>query len=138
MHWAVEPARVAPLLPDGVQPDLFDGTSYVGLVAFRMYRIGLFGLPGLPYVGSFPETNVRLYSVSHDGRRDVVFRSLESSRLVPVVVARWIFRLPYLWARMRIERDGVLYSPGLPVRFGDPERLPRTGAIAAGGRSRRG
>src|SRR2546422_6459678 len=62
LHWAVDPAEVAPLLPPGVAPDEFEGVTYVGLVAFRMHRIGWWPLPGLPYLGSFPETNVRLYS----------------------------------------------------------------------------
>ena len=138
VHWPAEPRLVAPLLPDGVRPDLFDGQSYVGLVAFRMHRIGLFGLPGLPYFGSFPETNVRLYSVGQDGRRGVVFRSLEAARLAPVLVARWGFRLPYLWARMRVDRDedALTYTsarrwPGpraaharLSVRIGEPIAEP--------------
>ena len=44
LHWAVEPRRVAPLLPRGVVPDTLYGTTYVGLIAFRMHRIGWFGL----------------------------------------------------------------------------------------------
>src|ERR1700733_8005165 len=138
LHWAVDPDLVAPLLPAGTRPDQFGGTSYVGLVAFRMHRIGWLGLPGLPYLGSFPETNVRLYSVGPDGRRGVVFRSLEASRLVPVLAARWGFRLPYVWARMAVHRDGatVTYTsqrrwPGprsarsrLSIRIGEPVGEP--------------
>jgi uncharacterized protein YqjF (DUF2071 family) len=105
LHWAADPAVVAPLLPPGTVPDTFDGSTYVGLVAFRMHRVGWFRLPGVPYLGTFPETNVRLYSVDRHGRRGVVFRSLEASRLLPVVVARSVFRLPYVWARMAIRRD---------------------------------
>ncbi|MCY0950117.1 YqjF family protein [Streptomyces sp. H27-S2] len=106
LHWAVDPAEVAPLLPAGTVPDTLDGFSYVGLIAFRMHRVGWLGLPGVPYFGSFPETNVRLYSVDARGRRGVVFRSLDASRLVPVVIARAGFRLPYRWARMSVVRDG--------------------------------
>jgi uncharacterized protein len=138
VHWPAEPRLVAPLLPGGARPDLFDGRAYVGLIAFRMYRIGLFGLPGLPYLGSFPETNVRLYSVGLDGRRGVVFRSLEAARLAPVLVARWGFRLPYMWARMRVRRDDDVLTytsarrwPGprgaharLSVRVGAPVAEP--------------
>jgi uncharacterized protein YqjF (DUF2071 family) len=63
-------------------------------------------LPGVPYLGTFPETNVRLYSVDAAGRRGVVFRSLDASRLIPVAIARTFFRLPYMWAEMTIRRDG--------------------------------
>ena len=105
LHWAVDPAAVAPLLPAGTVPDVLDGATHVGLIPFRMRRIGVLGAPGLPYLGSFAETNVRLYSVDEHGRRGVVFRSLEADRLLPVLAARWVARLPYLWARMTVRRD---------------------------------
>jgi uncharacterized protein YqjF (DUF2071 family) len=107
LHWAADPADIAPLLPTGTRPDTLHGTAYVGLVAFRMHRVGWFRLPGVPYLGSFPETNVRLYSVDAHGRRGVVFRSLDASRLIPVAVGRAVFRLPYVWSRMEIRREGT-------------------------------
>jgi uncharacterized protein YqjF (DUF2071 family) len=97
---------VAGLLPPGTVPDTHEGRTYVGLVAFRMHRVGWFGLPGVPYLGSFPETNVRLYSVDGHGRRGVVFRSMDASRLIPVVMGRAGFRLPYMWSRMRVRTAG--------------------------------
>jgi len=127
LHWPVDPGVAARLLPSGTRPDLFEGTSYVGLVAFRMYRAGWLGLPGLPYLGSFPETNVRLYSVGPDGRRGVVFRSLDAARLVPVLAGRAAFRLPYQWSAMRVRRDGDVVSyasrrrwPRVPARLSVP------------------
>jgi uncharacterized protein YqjF (DUF2071 family) len=102
IHWAVEPEVVAGHLPRGTCPDTLGGVTYVGLVAFRMHRVGWFRLPGVPYLGTFPETNVRLYSVDAHGRRGVVFRSMDASRLIPVVMGRLAFRLPYLWSRMSI------------------------------------
>lgn len=110
LHWPVAPELVAPLLPVGTRPDTLDGVSYVGLIGFRMVGLGLGRGPGVPYFGSFHETNVRLYSVDHTGRRAVVFRSLDASRLVPVLVARATLRLPYLWSRMSLERDGDHYT----------------------------
>ncbi len=120
LHWAVDPALVAPLLPAGTVPDVHDGATYVGLVPFRMRRVGLLGTPGLPWVGSFAETNVRLYSVDAQGRRGVVFRSLEAERLLPVLAARWVARLPYLWARMRVRRDGDRLSYASARRWPGP------------------
>jgi hypothetical protein len=142
LHWAVDPALVAPLLPAGTVPDVHDGASFVGLIPFRMRRIGLLRTPGLPWVGSFAETNVRLYSVDAQGRRGVVFRSLEAERLLPVLAARWVARLPYLWARMSVHREGaeLTYTsqrrwPGprgvgcrIAVRVG--ERLPDPDPLA--------
>jgi uncharacterized protein YqjF (DUF2071 family) len=109
LHWMVDPAAVAGMLPAGTRPDTLDGVTYVGLVPFRMHGVGFLAGPGLPYLGSFPETNVRLYSVDHAGRRGVVFRSLDAARLVPVLVGRAGFGLPYVWSAMRIDRgDGLL------------------------------
>ncbi|MEU0137218.1 DUF2071 domain-containing protein [Streptomyces sp. NPDC006296] len=110
LHWAADPADVAPLLPAGTVPDTLDGVTYVGLVAFRMYRVGWSRLPGIPYLGTFPETNVRLYSRDAQGRRGVVFRSLDASRLIPVAVARAAFRLPYVWSRMTIRREADTFT----------------------------
>jgi uncharacterized protein YqjF (DUF2071 family) len=110
LHWPVDVGVAGRLLPCGTRPDLFAGTSYVGLITFRMYRVGWLGLPGLPYLGSFPETNVRLYSAGPDGRRGVVFRSLDAARVLPVLAGRAVFRLPYQWSAMRVHRDGDVVS----------------------------
>jgi len=98
LHWAVRPASTAHLYPPGTEPDTFEGRSYVGLVLFQMCNTGLAHGPAL--LGSFLETNVRLYSVDDTGRRGVVFLSLDSNRLDVVAAARLVFGLPYRWARM--------------------------------------
>jgi uncharacterized protein YqjF (DUF2071 family) len=106
LHWAVDPAVVAPFLPAGTVPDTLDGVTYVGLIAFRMAGVGFFRGPGVPYFGTFCETNVRVYSVDASGRRGVVFLSLDAARLLPVLIARAGLSLPYMWSRMRIARSG--------------------------------
>jgi uncharacterized protein YqjF (DUF2071 family) len=95
LHWAVEPASIAHLYPAGIEPDTFDGISYVGVVPFQMR-----------YFGPFLETNVRLYSVDRTGRRGVVFLSLDTNRLDMVAAGRWIFGVPYRWARMSYRQNG--------------------------------
>ncbi|MEV0321607.1 YqjF family protein [Streptomyces sp. NPDC050658] len=134
LHWAVDPADVAPLLPAGTVPDVHEGATYAGLVAFRMHRVGWFRLPGVPYLGTFPETNVRLYSVDAHGRRGVVFRSLDASRLIPVAVARGAFRLPYQWSRMRIRRDGDIVTYTSSRRWPGPRGAHSRISVRVGGR----
>lgn len=109
LHWAVDPARVASLMPPGVHPDVHDdGATYVGLVPFRMVDAGPGRRARVPWLGSFLETNVRLYSVDARGRRGVVFLSLDADRLLVVLGARAGFAVPYRWARMSHgEADGV-------------------------------
>lgn len=114
LHWAVEPERVADRMPPGVRPDTHRGLTYVGLVPFSMVGAGAGRGPGIPWLGTFLETNVRLYSVDSTGRRGVVFLSLDSDRLAVVAGARLAFATPYRWARMRhdVVPGG---TPGSPV-----------------------
>ena len=106
LHWRVPAEQVAPLLPAGLTPDEFDGSSWVGLIPFVLDRATVFGSPAIPYFGDFVEVNVRLYAVDERGRRGVVFVSLEASRLAAVLAARAIFALPYRWSRTTLTRDG--------------------------------
>jgi uncharacterized protein len=106
LHWDLDPDLVAARLPMGLEPDVHAGRAYVGLVPFRMARIGL-GPAGVPLPqGRFPETNVRTYVVGPDGGRGVYFHSLDVTRLAPTVVARTTYRLPYCWSRMGIAWRG--------------------------------
>jgi uncharacterized protein YqjF (DUF2071 family) len=131
VHWPVDPALVAPLLPAGVRPDTLHGVTQVGLIAFHMERIGIGRTPGLPYLGTFAETNVRLYTVDGVGRRGVFFLSLDATRLLPVLVGRAL-GVPYSWARMRIGAGyetrrrwpGPAAESRLAVRTGEPIAEP--------------
>ncbi len=106
VHWAVDPERVAAFMPAGVRPDVLDGRTYVGLVPFRMVGAGLGRGPAVPFLGTFLETNVRLYSVDSTGRRGIVFLSLDCERLLVCAGARLSFGVPYRWARMSHVSDG--------------------------------
>ena len=100
LHWRIPEPVAARYLPAGVRPDVFDGSSWVGLIGFRMEQAGLGRGPGIPYLGSFNEVNVRLYSRGPDGTRGVVFLSLDANRL-PVVLATRAAGIPYVWSRIR-------------------------------------
>jgi uncharacterized protein YqjF (DUF2071 family) len=98
--------------------------------------LGFLSGPALPYLGTFCETNVRLYSVDGEGRRGVVFRSLEAERLLAVLAANALLGIPYKWARMRFDRQGDVLrytsrrrAPGRPttdqtIRVGAPRADP--------------
>jgi uncharacterized protein YqjF (DUF2071 family) len=117
LHWRVDVAQVAPLLLPGLRPDEHEGSSWVGLIPFVLDRATLFGSPPVPYFGSFVEVNVRLYAVDQHGRRGVVFRSLEASRLPAVLAAHAAFSLPYFWARTSLALAGDDYRASTR-RFG--------------------
>lgn len=147
LHWRVEPDRLAPLLPRGARPDVFDGAAWVGLVAFRMVGAGVGGGPGVPWLGTFLEVNVRAYTVDGRGRRGVTFLTLESDRVLPVLGARAVLGLSYRWARIRLAVGPGAGDPpvGSVLRYTSrgrpapnrqvPGRLRRTGfAVRVGER----
>lgn len=132
LHWAVDPALVAPLLPAGVRPDVRDGVTYVGLIPFRMVDAGVGRGPAVPYAGTFLEANVRLYSVDAAGQRGVVFRSLESTRLAVTLAARAGFGTPYMWSRMRTTHDGDVIGYESTRRWPGPRGLRSRIAVRPG------
>ncbi len=133
LHWRVDPELVAPLLPSGTRPDVYDGCTWVGLIPFRLTDAAFGRRPALPYVGSFPETNVRLYSVDAAGRRGVVFASLEAARLAFVLGARWTLGLNYTWAQMSISRRGDLITYASRRRWPSPTGAHTRIVVRVGG-----
>ena len=101
VHWAVDPAAVAPLLPEGTRPDTLDGVTYAGLVAFR---VSSSLVAGAAPTGAFGEVNVRLYSVDDHGRRGAVFLTMDADSLPVVASARAVTGLPYLWSDVSLRR----------------------------------
>jgi len=111
LHWTVPPEELRPLVPAQLELDLFEGAAYVGLVAFTMTGVRPVGLPPVPGLSAFHETNVRTY-VHRDGHDPGVwFFSLEASNSLAVRIARWRWHLPYFRAQMGLERqkDAVAY-----------------------------
>jgi uncharacterized protein YqjF (DUF2071 family) len=100
-HWATEPKNVDALLPNGIRGDTFDGRAWVALVPFRMSDVAPRRVPAIPWVSAFPELNVRTY-VTLQGKPGVWFFSLDASNPLAVRVARTVFHLPYMDARMSL------------------------------------
>jgi uncharacterized protein YqjF (DUF2071 family) len=98
LHWRFAPDEVARLLPAGLEPDLFDGAAWVGLVPFFMHVATASGRM-VPRVSRFPETNVVRNA---DGVTGIWFFSLDAARLGAVAVARTTYRLPYFWSSMTV------------------------------------
>ena len=110
-HWPVDANALRATVPSGLELETFDGHAWIGVVPFRMSRVGPRLLNRVPYVSAFPELNVRTYVRSAD-RPGVWFYSLDAARLLAVAAARTFFHLPYFWARMRLreEETGIEYS----------------------------
>lgn len=109
LHWSYQPDEVAALLPDGLEPDVFDGSAWVGLVPFHC-TIRPAGSPRVPWLSSFPEMNVRTYVRGPDGDHAVWFISLDAGRLPAVLLARAGYGLAYYWSRLAFNRVGDLVT----------------------------
>ena len=107
-HWRVPQGVLQPLLPGGLELDLYHREAWLAVVPFRMAGVRFRGLPAIPGTSNFPELNVRTY-VLHRGKPGVWFFSLDASNPVAVTAARGWFHLPYFHARMSCrENDGSI------------------------------
>jgi hypothetical protein len=116
IHFRYEPEEVQRLLPPGLTVDVHDGSAWVGLIPFSMRGIGIPHLPSVPYLGSFPEVNVRTY-VIRNGVPGVWFMSLDINRLLPTLVARVTYRLPYCFGSVQHQRVGDRLSTSVSRRW---------------------
>jgi uncharacterized protein len=102
-HWPMRAGSLRRVVPDPLPIDEFDGTAWIGIVAFVVRALRPRGLPPLPAGSCFAELNVRTY-VTVAGRPGVYFLSLDAASRLAVVGARLTYRLPYFHARMRVSR----------------------------------
>src|SRR5947207_1079553 len=77
LHWRVRPDRLVRCLPRGLEPNVFDGSAWIGITPFRVVDFALLALPRLPRGSCFAETNVRAYVIGPDGRDGLWFFDLE-------------------------------------------------------------
>jgi uncharacterized protein len=106
VHWRVPPEMLAPLIPDSLEIETFDGDAWLGLVAFHMSGIRPKWFPALPFVSEFHETNIRTYVRAPNGEAGVRFLSLDAACWPAVKVARWRWHLPYFHSAMDLQRTG--------------------------------
>lgn len=98
LNYSVEPGLLKPLVPAATQLDIFEGKTYVSLIAFEFQATRLRGVR-VPFHQSFEEVNLRFY-VSYSGKRGAVFiRELVPKRAV-ALIARLAFNEKYSYAAM--------------------------------------
>ncbi len=107
LHWRYPAAAVRAHVPPALEVETFDGSAWVGVTPFLLENLHPPGLPALPWLGRFPETNCRTYVRGPDGGRGVWFFSLDAARLAAVAGASLAYGLPYRWSRMRVRKQGA-------------------------------
>jgi uncharacterized protein YqjF (DUF2071 family) len=115
-NWPVEPSVMDAHLPDGLSPDVYDGSAWLSVVPFTNVAVRPKGLPERLGI-RLPELNVRTY-VTRDGVPSVYFFSLDAQGVASVIGARLFHHLPYYYARISLTgTDGR-------VRFRSRRRHP--------------
>jgi uncharacterized protein YqjF (DUF2071 family) len=138
LHYEFDPAQVQATLPDGFRVHTFQNRAFVGLVPFRMMNVRPIGLPAVPKLSHFLETNVRTYVIAPNGQTGVWFYSLDAESPMACRIARATFGLPYFPAKMSLVRRGnefeyhcqrgsisskVVVSTGTELRTASPDSL---------------
>lgn len=133
LHWSFEVDVVQRLLPRGLVVEEFQGAAWVGLVPFLM-DVRIPGLPRLPWLLRFPETNVRTYVKGPSGESGVWFFSLDAARLATVVAARVSYRVPYFWSKMSVVETGAVKTYSTSRRLPGPRGAESKVVIDVGAR----
>jgi len=125
-HWRVPAATISPFLPEGLQPDTFQGSAWIGIIPLWMDRLSFRGIPSVPGVRSFPELHLRTYVHDQQTNTPGIYNfSVDIGSLFAAATVRFIFRMPCNWAEMRLnqrtEREFSIYSRRMfvnsPVMF---------------------
>lgn len=111
-HWPVPSSVLRPLVPEPLNIQEFDGTSWIGIVPFRMEGVMLRPFPDIPWISAFAELNVRLY-VEYNGKPGIWFLSLDATNPLAVWAARRYFYLPYYNADIKLENQSEQFHYAL-------------------------
>jgi hypothetical protein len=114
LNYAIDPAVLRPLLPAGLELDLWQGEALVSMVGFLFLDTRVLGMP-LPGHRNFEEVNLRFYvrrQTAEGWRRGVTFVREIVPRRAIAWVARTLYNEPYVACPMRhwIKRDGCEFS----------------------------
>jgi len=108
LNYEIEPAVLAPFVPQGTELDSFGGKTFVSVVAFLFLKARVGGIP-IPFHRNFEEVNLRFYvrrKADNGWRRGVVFIKELVPRSAIAFVARKFYNENYVALPMshRIEK----------------------------------
>jgi uncharacterized protein YqjF (DUF2071 family) len=115
LHFKVDLEELKKHVPKELEIDLFQGESWVSIVAFTMEKIRPKNIPAFSPISNFHEINIRTY-VKMNNKTGVYFLSIEGGTKLSCKIAKFISNLPYRYSI--IERSSKHYS-SINLKFKD-------------------
>ena len=115
LHFKVDLEELKKHVPKELEIDLFQGESWVSVVAFTMEKIRPKNIPAFSPISNFHEINIRTY-VKKNNKTGVYFLSIEGGTKLSCKIAKYISDLPYRYSL--IERSSKHYS-SINLKFKD-------------------
>jgi hypothetical protein len=111
VHWRYPVLSLQSLLPPGLVAEEYDGSGWLTLTPLWMRDVRLPGIPAVPGLSTFAETNLRTYVRGPGGEPGLWFFSLDAARTWVTIGARLALGAPYFRAALAIEDgDGIRYT----------------------------
>lgn len=114
-HFKVDLEELKKHVPKELEIDLFQGESWISVVAFTMEKIRPKNIPAFSPISNFHEINIRTY-VKKNNKTGVYFLSIEGGTKLSCKIAKYISDLPYRYSL--IERSSKHYS-SINLKFKD-------------------
>ena len=105
LHWDYDPSAIQATLPQGLSVDTYNSHAYIGVLTFVTRKARPRFLPPLPGLSEFPQINFRTYVYDENSVPGVWFYSLDADQRLAVAFARRFFGLPFIYAKMAVEKD---------------------------------
>jgi uncharacterized protein YqjF (DUF2071 family) len=114
-QWPLPAQDLAVHLPPELQPDLWQGSAWIGVAPYWVDHLRFRGLPALPGGRRFPGLSLRAWVRDRQtGAPGLYLFSLETNSLVAFTLGCTIYQLPYHLAEMNLqqrrEREFEIYS----------------------------
>ena len=107
LHWEVPVYFLQEHIPKEIELDTFNNMAWVSLVAFEVRNMKLRNTPSLPYVSNFQEINLRTYVIK-DGKPGIYMFSIETDKLIEVLLTRVFIGLPYKKSKIKRTRKRIV------------------------------
>lgn len=121
LHYQVDLHELRKLVPKELEIDLFEGKSWISIVAFTMEKIRPKNLPALLPISDFDEINIRTYVKSYN-KTGVYFLSIEGGKSLSCKIAKGISELPYRFSKIKrtekkYQSRNTVYNDSLEIEF---------------------